>query len=139
MKLNDLFTRAVITAGPDEALAGIARRMQEHNVGTVVVVEDGRPVGIITDRDLALALGARGLSPQAPVREVMTRHVLAVPEDTGVFTATRFIQDRKVRRLPIVDGEDRLVGLVSLDDLLRWLARELSNLAEGIGPEVQVK
>ena len=139
MKLNDLFTRAVITAGPDEALAGIARRMQEHNVGTVVVVEDGRPVGIITDRDLALALGARGLSPQAPAREVMTRHVLAVPEDTGVFTATRFIQDRKVRRLPIVDGEDRLVGLVSLDDLLRWLARELSNLAEGIGPEVQVK
>ena len=139
MKLNDLFTRAVITAGPDEALAGIARRMQEHNVGTVVVVEDGRPVGIITDRDLALALGARGLSPQVPVREVMTRHVLAVPEDTGVFTATRFIQDRKVRRLPIVDGEDRLVGLVSLDDLLRWLARELSNLAEGIGPEVQVK
>ena len=139
MKLNDLFTRNVVTAGPDEALAGIARRMQDHNVGTVVIVEDGRPVGIITDRDLALALGARGLSPQAPVREVMTRHVLAVPEDTGVFTATRFIQDRKVRRLPVVDREDRLVGLVSLDDLLRWLARELSNLAEGIGPEVQTK
>ena len=139
MKLNDLFTRNVVTAGPDEALAEIARRMQDQNVGTVVVVEDRRPVGIITDRDLALALGARGLSPQAPVREVMTRHVLAVPEDTDVFTATRFIQDRKVRRLPIVDGEDRLVGLVSPDDLLRWLARELSNLAEGIGPEVQVK
>jgi CBS domain-containing protein len=139
MKLNDLFTRNVVTAGPDEALAEIARRMQDQNVGTVVVVEDRRPVGIITDRDLALALGARGLSPQAPVREVMTRHVLAVPEDTGIFTATRFIQERKVRRLPIVDGEDRLVGVVSLDDLLRWLARELSNLAEGIGPEVQVK
>ena len=139
MKLNDLFTRNVVTAGPDEALAGIARRMQDHNVGTVVVIEGARPVGIITDRDLALALGARGLSPQAPVREVMTRHVLAVPEDTGVFTATRFIQDHKVRRLPVVDREDCLVGLVSLDDLLRWLARELSNLAEGIGPEVQVK
>jgi CBS domain-containing protein len=139
MKLNDLFTRDVVTAGPDEALAGVARRMQDHNVGTVVIVEDARPVGIITDRDLALALGARGLSPQAPAREVMTRHVLAVPEDTGVFTATRFIQESNVRRLPVVDREDRLVGLVSLDDLLRWLARELSNLAEGIGPEVQVK
>ena len=139
MKLNDLFTRNVVTAGPEEALAGIARRMQDHNVGTIVIVEDRRPVGIITDRDLALALGARGLSPQAPVREVMTRHVRAVPEDTGVFTATRFIQDRKVRRLPVVDREDRLVGLVSLDDLLRWLARELSNLAEGIGSEAQVK
>ena len=113
--------------------------MPEYNVGTVVIVEDRRPVGISTDRDLALAPDARGLSRQAPAREVMTRHVLAVPEDTGVFTATRFIQDRKVRRLPVVDREDRLVGLVSLDDLLRWLARELSNLAEGIGPEVQVK
>ena len=139
MKLNDLFTRDVITAGPEEALAGIALRTQEHNVGTVVIVEDRRPVGIIIDRDLALALGAWGLGLKAPVREVMTRHVLAVPEDTGVFTATRFIQERKVRRLPVVDREDRLVGLVSLDDLLRWLARELSNLAEGIGPEVQVK
>lgn len=139
MKLNDLFTRSVVTAGPDEALAGIARRMQEHNVGTVVIVEERRPVGIITDRDLALALGARRLSPDVPVREVMTRHVLAVPEDMGVFTATRFIQQRKVRRLPVVDREDRLVGLVSLDDLLRWLARELSNLAEGIGPEVEVR
>ena len=139
MKLNDLFTRDVVTAGPDEALAGIARRMQEHNVGTVVVVEDGRPVGIITDRDLALALGARGLSPRVPVREVMTRHVLAVPEDTGVFTATRFIQDRKARQLPVVDREDRLVGLVSLDDLLRRLAREQSNLAEGVGPEAQAQ
>ncbi len=139
MKLNDLFTRNVVTAGPDEALAGIAQRMQKHNVGTVVIVEDGRPVGIITDRDLALALGARGLSPKVPVREVMTRHVLAVPEDTGVFTATRFIQDSNVRRLPVVDREDRVVGVVSLDDLLRCLARELSNLAEGIGPEVQTR
>jgi CBS domain-containing protein len=139
MKLNDLFTRDVVTAWPEEALAGIALRTQEHNVGTVVIVEDRRPVGIIIDRDLALALGAWGLGLKAPVREVMTRHVLAVPEDTDVFTATRFIQDRKVRRLPIVDREDRLVGLVSPDDLLRWLARELSNLAEGIGPEVQVK
>jgi CBS domain-containing protein len=139
MKLNDLFTRSVITAGPEEALAGIARRMQEYNVGTVVIVEAGRPVGIITDRDLALALGARGLSPRVPVREVMTRHVLAVPEDTGAFTATRFIQDRKARQLPVVDREDRLVGLVSLDDLLRRLAREQSNLAEGVGPEAQAQ
>ena len=139
MKLNDIFTRNVITAAPQDTLASVAASMQEHNVGTVVIVEDRRPVGIIIDRDLALALGAWGLGLKAPVREVMTRHVLAVPEDTDVFTATRFIQDRKVRRLPIVDREDRLVGLVSPDDLLRWLARELSNLAEGIGPEVQVK
>jgi CBS domain-containing protein len=139
MKLNDMFIRSVVTARPEETLAAVARRMQEHNVGTVVVVEDQRPVGILTDRDLALALGARGVSPQAAAQEVMTRHVLAVPEDTGIFTATKCVQARKVRRLPIVDRQDRLVGMVSLDDLLRCLARELYNLVEGIEPEMHVK
>jgi CBS domain-containing protein len=139
MKLNDLFTREVITAGPKEPLAAIARRMEEHNVGTIVVVEDERPVGIVTDRDLALAIGARGVSPRAPVQEVMTRHVLAIPEDTGIFTATKYIRECGVRRLPIVDHDDKVVGLVSLDDLVRVLAGELSNLAEGIKEEVAVK
>jgi CBS domain-containing protein len=138
MKLNDIFTRSVVTVTPEETLAAVARKMQEHNVGTVVVVENQRPVGILTDRDLALALGAQGISPQAPARQVMTKHVLAVPEDTPVFTATKFIRERAVRRLPIVDGEDRLVGMVSLDDLLRFLAGELYNLAEGIEREMKV-
>lgn len=139
MKLNEVFTRNVVTAGPEETLAAVAVRMQEHNVGTVVVVEDRRPVGIITDRDLALALGAQGFSPQAQVQKVMTHHVLAIPEDAGIHTATRFMRDREVRRLPIVDKEDRLVGIVSLDDLLLFLGRELYNLAEGIRHETEVK
>lgn len=139
MKINDIFTRIVITARPEESLAAVAVKMREHNVGAVVVEEDRRPVGIITDRDLAMALGARGVSPQVPVKEVMTRNVLAIPEDTGIFTATKYIRDRQVRRLPIVDREDRLVGMVSLDDLLRALAGELFNLAEGIQREMKVK
>jgi CBS domain-containing protein len=139
MKLNDLFTRNVVTGGPEETLAEIAFRMQEHNVGTVVIVDKQRPVGIITDRDLALALGARGVSAQAAVRKVMRQHVLAIPEDMGIYTATRFMRDRQVRRLPIVDREDHVVGIVTLDDLVRFLGRELYNLAEGIKQEMDVK
>jgi CBS domain-containing protein len=105
----------------------------------VVVVEDWRPIGILTDRDLALALGAREVSRQALVREVMTRHVLAIPEDTGIYAASQFMRERQVRRLPVVDREDRLVGIVTLDDLLRFLGRELYNLAEGIKREMEVK
>jgi CBS domain-containing protein len=136
MKLNDIFTRNVVTAEPEDTLEAVAHLMQDHNVGTVVIVEDRRPVGIITDRDLALALGAQGVSPSEPVQTVMSRHVLAIPEDMGIYTATRFMRDRGVRRLPIVDRDDRLVGLVSLDDLLRFLGRELANLAEGIEMEI---
>lgn len=139
MKLNDIFTRNVVIAAPEETLAAVALKMQEHNVGTVVIVEDRRPVGIVTDRDLALALGARRISPNTEVQNVMTRHVLAIPEDTSIYTATKFMREREVRRLPIVDREDRLVGMVTLDDLLRFLGRELYNLAEGIKHEMDVK
>jgi CBS domain-containing protein len=139
MKLNDIFTRSVVIAAPEDTLAAVALRMQEHNVGTVVIVEERRPVGIVTDRDLALALGARRVSPQTEVQNVMTRHVLAIPEDTSIYTATKFMREREVRRLPIVDREDRLVGIVTLDDLLRFLGRELYNLAEGIKHEMEVK
>jgi CBS domain-containing protein len=102
-------------------------------------VENQRPVGIITDRDMALALGARDVSPQAEVQKVMTRHVLAILEDTSIYTATQFMREREVRRLPIVDREDRLVGIVTLDDLLRFFGRELYNLAEGIKHETEVR
>jgi CBS domain-containing protein len=139
MKLNDIFTRSVVTAGPEDTLAAVATRMQEHNVGAVVIVEGGRPVGIVTDRDLALALGARGVARTSPARQVMTGHVVAVPADTTVLAATKYIRECGVRRLPIVDAEDRVVGLVSLDDLLRVLAKELHNLAEGIKHEMEVK
>jgi len=139
MKLNEIFTRSVVTARPEDTLATIALKMQEHNIGTIVIVKERRPVGIVTDRDLALALGAQGFSPQSQVQKVMTLHVLAIPEDTGVYSATRFMRERKVRRLPIVDREDRLVGIVTLDDLLSFLGQELYNLAEGIKFEMEVK
>src|SRR5579885_1476693 len=120
MYLKDIFTRNVVTAGPDATLSTVAHKMEDHHVGTVVIVEQGHPVGIVTDRDLALALGAHGISPQAEVRQVMSHHVLAIPDDASIYTATRFMREREVRRLPIVDREDRVVGIVSMDDLLRF-------------------
>lgn len=139
MKLNDIFTRSVVTAKLDDTLAAAALRMKAHNVGDLVVVEDNRPVGILTDRDLALALGANGIGLNDAVGRVMTRRVLAIPEDADVLAATRFIRECGVRRLPIVDKEDRLVGIVSLDDLFAYLCRELFNLAEGIHGEMKTK
>ena len=121
--------------GPAGDIQGRTAEALTHGV----IAEDRRPVAIVTDRDLALALGAQGVSPQGHVQKVMTRHVLAIPEDMGINTATTFMREREVRRLPIVDREDRLVGIVTLDDLLRFLGRELYNLAEGIKHEMEVK
>jgi len=138
MKLSQLFPKKLVTAAPGEKLAEVARKMQDHNVGTVVIVRDQRPAGIVTDRDLALALGAQGISPQAPVEKVMTANVRTIGDDAGISTITRFMRDMEVRRLPVVDEHGHLVAVVSLDDLMRFFGRELYNLGEGIKHEMEV-
>ena len=139
MKLYvESFVKSVVTAAPEASLAAVARQMQERNVGAVVVVDGSKPVGILTDRDLALELGARGTSPHTPVVRVMTTPIQTVSGEEGVFAATQRMREANVRRLPVVDEDGCLVGIVTLDDLLRMLSRELSNLVEGIKPEFEV-
>ncbi len=133
------FVKKVVTAGTGDSLASVARSMEQHNVGAVVVVENGTPQGVVTDRDLALRLGSHGASPRAPVASIMSAPVKTVRFDAGVFDTTRTLMESGVRRLPVVDDDGRLVGLVTLDDLLRVLSRELAHLAEGIKSEMEVK
>jgi len=133
------FVKHVVTVQPNEALSSVARLMERRNVGAVVVVEHDRPVGIVTDRDLALQLAARGISPATPVARIMSTPPVTVGRDEGVFDTTQTMKEAGVRRLPVVDDDNHLVGIVTLDDLLRVLSRELSNLIEGIKPEMELK
>jgi CBS domain-containing protein len=133
------FVKPVVKALPATSLAAISGLMLEHNVGAVVIVEGTKPVGVVTDRDLALELGARGTSPHTSVVRVMTTPIQTVRREEGVFAATQRMREVNVRRLPVVDEGGSLVGIVTLDDLLRMLSRELSNLVEGIKPEFVVK
>lgn len=139
MKLSDRFTKQAITAAPGATLGAIAQQMEQHNVGAIVIADEGRPIGIVTDRDLALALGAHGIGLKAEVQKIMRRRVVAIPEDTDILTATRLMRETGVRRLPVVDQADRLTGMVTLDDLLEILGQELFNLAKGIEGEVKVR
>lgn len=139
MKTIEKFVKKVVSAAPRESLATIARLMGQHNVGAVVIAETGKPVGIVTDRDVALRVVAQGLSSQARAGEVMSTPVKIVHRDEGVFDTTQVMMELGVRRLPVVDDDGLLVGLVTLDDLLRLLVRELSNIVEGIKQEMEVK
>jgi CBS domain-containing protein len=123
-----MFTRKPITVAPSDTLAKAARLMQEHHIGAVVVAEQYRPTGIITDRDIALAVCVHGAAPKAKVASAMTAPVATIHEDEGVLDATQKMMDQHVRRLPIVDENEHLVGLVSIDDLLPLVSRELSNM-----------
>ena len=132
MKLGEQFKKDVAVVPPDASIRKAAYLMKERNVGAVVVVNPkGKPEGIVTDRDVALALAVDERDPDTPVREVLAGELITIGENEGVFNATQYVFGYQVRRLPIVDSDGKLVGIVTMDDLLALLARELGNLAEG--------
>lgn len=132
MKLGEQFKKDVASVAPDATIRRTAHLMRERGVGAVVVVDaKNKPVGIVTDRDVAMALAVDERDPDALVREIMPGELITIGENEGIFNATQYIFGYQIRRLPIVDGDGRLVGIVTMDDLLGLLARELGNLAEG--------
>ena len=137
MTLGDLMNTKPITVRPTETVAAAAKRMRDEGVGCVVVTGPTRkPVGILTDRDIVLAVVAEGRLPAATrVEEVMRRHVITGRATDTLMDAAIKMAEASIRRLPILDGQGRMVGLVSVDDLLVILITELSNISAAIaGP-----
>ena len=119
-----------------------AQLMRKHHVGDLVVVEErkGRkhPVGIVTDRDIVVEVVAAGVNPDAlKVGDIMGPEVATVRESEGLFEALRFMRGKGVRRMPVVDREGGLVGILTLDDLLSLLAEEMTELAKLVSHERQ--
>ncbi len=126
----------VVSVSPHTTIAFVADLMKEKNIGCVIITEDHKPVGIVTDRDLALRANiSKEEKDSAPVSSIMTTDVQIIRKDTGIFQAVQVMKTSRVRRLPVVDMGGRLVGLITVDDILRLLARELGEIARVIGNE----
>lgn len=126
-------TRPVVTIRPDNLIEEAARLMRTRNVGAIVVVSDGSPVGLLTDRDITVDVVGAGKDPATTrVGDVMKKHPTVIREDAGVFDAARIIGMKGVRRLPVVNGAGALVGIISLDDLLMLLGGEMAHIADGL-------
>ena len=118
MKLRDLMTRGVEVVDPHDGLPEAAMKMRSLDVGSVPVCDGDRLVGMLTDRDITVRAVAEGRDLSTTlVDDVMTREVVYATEDQEVDEAARLMADRQVRRLPVIDRHDRLVGIVSLGDL----------------------
>lgn len=123
LSVQSFMTDAVATCSPDEPLNAAARVMWEHDCGAVPVLADGKLVGIITDRDICMAAYTQGRPLGAiAVKDVMARHVHACSPGDTLERAATLMADARVRRLPVVDTEQRLVGIVSLADIARGAA-----------------
>ena len=117
MRVSEAMTHQVCVAHPRQSIRDAARVMAEIDAGVLPVGEDGRLVGMITDRDIAVRAVAQGKGPYTAVRDVMTVDVKYCYEDEDVGHVARNMGDIRVRRLPVVDREKRLVGIIALGDL----------------------
>ena len=131
------FERPVITATLDDTVFDVACRMRDQHVGCVVVVRDGRPIGMLTDRDLVLRVVAEGLDVRSVlVSSIVTYEAMTILRTDGVETAVKTMREHGVRRVPIVDEDGRVTGIVTADDLVALLSSELSALGQAITSNV---
>jgi len=126
-------TREVRVATPGQSICDVAKIMDEINAGSVPVGENDRLVGMITDRDIAIRAVAQGKGPDTPVRDVMTsEQVLYCYEDEELEQVAKNMSDQQVRRLPVVNRQKRLVGIVSFGDVAQNETRAATKAAKGL-------
>jgi CBS domain-containing protein len=110
-------TAGVVTAAPETSAVEVARLMRDHRVGSVIIVDPaGSPVAMITDRDIAIRILAEAVSPDSPIAEHASRPLICGEPEMELDEAAALMVQHRVRRLPVVAGEE-LVGIVTLDDI----------------------
>lgn len=134
MRVGRVSNKEVVVIAADASVVEAAKLMRKRHVGDVIVVrEEGiiqKPLGIITDRDIAVGIVAQGVSnPETiNVADILGRSLITVPADEDVIEAARTMWSRGVRRMPVVDEDGSLVGILTFDDVIRWIAEELADL-----------
>ena len=138
-RCREIMTSDVRTATRDMSLQDAARLMRDGDMGSVPVVEDGKLVGIVTDRDIVVRSIAEGGDSSSPVSEAMTTEIFSVKPDDFVFEAIRLMGDKQVRRLPVVDADGRLAGIIAIADVAletedeREIAETMEEISSGSG------
>lgn len=144
MQISELSTRSVVAIAPNDSLVAAAQLMRTRHVGFLVVtqlgVSDGEPLGVLTDRDIVVAVVCKGIEPsQLNVKDAMSAKPLSLKLDTRADEALRQMRAYGVRRVPVIDNRGRLTGILSLDDLLGWLASTLADAAGIVRREQRVE
>ncbi|MFN3513657.1 MAG: CBS domain-containing protein [Phenylobacterium sp.] len=117
MKVSEIMSRDVQVARPDESIQSVAKRMKEIDVGSLPVCDGDKVQGVVTDRDIAIRAVAEGRSFESAVSDIMTPDVEYVFDDDDAAEAADRMADSQIRRLPVVDRDKRLVGILALGDL----------------------
>ena len=137
MRCREIMTSNVKTATRDQSLRDVAAIMRDGDMGSIPVVEAGKLVGIVTDRDIVVRSIADGKDASSPVSEAMTTEIFSVKPDDFVFEAIRLMGDKQVRRIPVVDETGALAGIIAIADVAletedqREIAETLEEISSG--------
>lgn len=133
MPIEDLARDTVVSASTETPVQELAHQMRDESVGSVVITDGDSPVGIVTDRDLAMRVIAEGTdASDLTAEDVMSTDLHTVGPDAGFYEAAEVMSDNGIRRLPVCTEEDELVGIITADDLTELLADEQQQLASVI-------
>lgn len=127
MKVSDLMTQATVTDAPDDTLAEAAAKMRQEQTGSLLVMEGDSLAGIVTERDLLKVVGAGQDPKNVSLRDVMTTEVVTIEPDSTVKDAAQIMFDHWFRHLPVTTPEGKVVGILSLRDLLSLVARGMED------------
>ena len=117
IKCREIMTKSVRTASPGDTIRQVAELLRDGDMGAVPILDNGKLVGIVTDRDIVVRSVAEGIEPGSPISSVMSGDLSTVTPDDFVFTAIRQMGDRQVRRIPVVDKDGGLAGIISMADV----------------------
>lgn len=144
MSIGEFCTREVVIAERNTTIVEVAKLMRKHHVGDVVVIERQEdrviPVGIITDRDIVVELIAEEVDPDSvTAADIMSMNLITAPEKEGIWDTLQRMRNKGIRRLPVVNDEGGLEGILTVDDLIELLADELALLAKITGRGLEVE
>ena len=137
MRCREIMTKTVRTAARDMSLSEAAALMRDGDMGAVPVVDDGKLVGIVTDRDIVIRAVAEGRDAATHVGDVMTTELFTVTPDDFVFEAIRLMGDKQIRRVPVIDNNGALVGIIAIADVAletedeREIAETMEEISSG--------
>ena len=136
MKISEVMTTGVETIGADQTAREAASFMLRADAGSIPVCDGDKVIGMITDRDIAVRGVAEGRGPDTPVRDLMSDGIICAHEDDDIDDVAKRMSDEQVRRLPVLDSDEKLVGIVSLGDLARESRGEAAHEAlEGVSAQ----
>ena len=121
MSVVDVMTKSVISVDVSMTVKDAAKMMEDTKVGAVIVMENNAPIGIITDRDFAIKVVAHGINNTTPVKQIMSSPLFSINLDESIRTAAELMRDRRIRKLPVIDGE-KVVGIITATDIVNLLA-----------------